>query len=105
MPKSLAAVAKQNGGDLLSFDDDIDRLIFELDYSYVLEDIDTKTVDGAMVEAYSGLQSLVNDVSDLAFLGPPTGWLCHSEPQSETPLGLQWINICRNALKGVLVWG
>lgn len=68
MPKSLAAVAKQNGGDLLSFDDDIDRLIFELDYSYVLEDIDTKTVDGAMVEAYSGLQNLVNDVSDLAFL-------------------------------------
>lgn len=57
-------MAKQNGGDLLDFDDDIDRLIFELDYSYVFEDLDSKTVDGAMVEAYSGLQSLVNDVSD-----------------------------------------
>lgn len=72
-------MAKQNGGDLLSFDNDIDRLIFELDYSYVLEDIDTKTVDGAMVEAYSGLQSLVNDVSDLAFLStlehPQSGYV------------------------------
>lgn len=57
-------MAKQNGGDLLSFDDDIDRLIFELDYSYVFENLDSETVDGAMVEAYSGLQSLVNDVSD-----------------------------------------
>lgn len=63
LPKSLASVAKQNGGDLLGFDDDIDRLIFELDYSYVYEKIDSDTVDGAMVEAYSGLQSLVNDVS------------------------------------------
>lgn len=49
---------------MLGFDDDIDRLIFELDYSYVFEDLDTKTVDGAMVEAYSGLQNLVNGVSD-----------------------------------------
>lgn len=57
-------MARQNGGDLLDFDDDIDRLIFELDYSYVFEDLDSDTVDGAMVEAYSGLGSLVNDVSD-----------------------------------------
>lgn len=57
-------MAKQKGGDLLDFDDDIDRLIFELDYSYVLEDLDTDTVDGAMVEAYSGLRNLVNGVSD-----------------------------------------
>lgn len=57
-------MAKQKGGDLLGFDDDIDRLIFELDYSYSFEYLDTKTVDGAMVEAYSGLQNLVNGVSD-----------------------------------------
>lgn len=57
-------MAKQNGGDLPGFDDEIDRIIFELDYSYVFEDLDSETVDGAMVEAYSGLQSLVNDVSD-----------------------------------------
>lgn len=64
LPKSLATVAKEKGGDLLSVDDDIDRIIFELDYSYVFEDLDTETVDGAMVEAYSGLHSLVHDVSD-----------------------------------------
>lgn len=61
-------MAKQKGGDLLSIDDDHDRIIFELDYSYVLEDLDSDTVDGAMVEAYSGLHSLVNDVSDWHFL-------------------------------------
>lgn len=64
LPKSLATRAKQKGGDLLGFDDDIDRIIFELDYSYVFEDLDSDTVDGAMVQAYSGLQTLVNGVSD-----------------------------------------
>ncbi|KAG8165011.1 hypothetical protein KVR01_005286 [Diaporthe batatas] len=61
LPKSLATIARQNGGDLLDFDDDVDRLIFELDYSYVFEDLDSDKVDGAMVEAYSGLGSLVSD--------------------------------------------
>lgn len=77
LPKSLATVAKQKGGDLLGFDDDTDRIIFELDYSYVFEDLDSDTVDGAMVEAYSGLRNLVNDVSDRHCFQPArsTEWL------------------------------
>lgn len=87
LPKSLATVAKQKGGDLLGFDDDYDRLIFELDYSYVFEDLDSDTVDGAMVEAYSGLQNLVNGVSDrLSNIGRPTEWLCHSKLSNEVTL-------------------
>lgn len=67
-------MAKQKGGDLLDFDDDIDRIIFELDYSYVFEDLDSDTVDGAMVQAYSGLQTLVNGVSDRYSFRPWTAY-------------------------------
>jgi hypothetical protein len=83
-------VAKQNGGDMLGFDDDIDRIIFELDYSYVFEGLDSDTVDGAMVDAYSGLQSLVKKVSDwLSF----KEWSCPGNPGT-TPLGLQSSALC-----------
>lgn len=67
-------MAKEKGGDLLGFDDDIDRIIFELDYSYVFEDLDSDTVDGAMVQAYSGLQTRVNGVSDRHSFQPRTAY-------------------------------
>lgn len=60
IPKSLATTAQSKGGDLLALDDDVDRIIFELDYSYSFELLDSAGVDEAMVEAYSGLKDLVD---------------------------------------------
>lgn len=60
VPKSLATVARSKGGDLMDLDDEVDRIIFELDYSYSFESLDSVTVDAAMVEAYSGLKDLVD---------------------------------------------
>lgn len=60
VPKSLATMARSKGGDLMDLDDEVDRIIFELDYSYSFESLDSVTVDAAMVEAYSGLKNLVD---------------------------------------------
>lgn len=60
IPKILASTAKSKGGDLLDLDDDVDRIIFELDYSYFFESLDLATVDPLMVETYSGLKNLVD---------------------------------------------
>lgn len=60
VPKGLATVAQSKGGDLLGLDDSVDRIIFELDFSYSFESLDSATVDTAMVETYSGLKDLVD---------------------------------------------
>lgn len=60
IPKALASTARDKGGDLLDLDDDVDRIIFELDYSYLFEALDLATVDSLMVETYSGLKNLVD---------------------------------------------
>ncbi|EFQ32572.1 FAD binding domain-containing protein [Colletotrichum graminicola M1.001] len=59
IPKSLARVARENGGDLLDLDDDVDRIIFEFDYSYLLQ-IDNNAIDETMVDLYSGMKSRVD---------------------------------------------
>lgn len=60
IPKSLPSIARAQGGDLLDLDDDVDRLIFELDYSYVFEGLDEDTVDATMQSTYNGLKTLVD---------------------------------------------
>ncbi|KAK8140100.1 FAD binding domain-containing protein [Apiospora sp. TS-2023a] len=60
MPRRLTAKAKFMGGDLLSLDDSIDRIIFEYDYSYWINS-DTPKVDQAMQDTYNGLASRVQE--------------------------------------------
>lgn len=60
MPKSLAAIAKDKGGDLMGLDDAADRIIFEFDYSYWLQADDNK-VDQTMVSLYSGMKAIVDE--------------------------------------------
>lgn len=59
MPKSIATIAKDKGGDLMGLDDAADRIIFEFDYSYWLQ-LDDETVDQTMVSLYSGMKTIVD---------------------------------------------
>ncbi|KAL3293118.1 FAD binding domain-containing protein [Colletotrichum asianum] len=59
IPKSLPRIARENGGDLLNLDDDVDRIIFEFDYSYVSQ-LDDATIDKTMVDLYSGMKTRVD---------------------------------------------
>ncbi|KAE9582718.1 putative FAD-linked oxidoreductase [Colletotrichum fructicola] len=59
IPKSLPRIARENGGDLLDLDDDVDRIIFEFDYSYVSQ-LDDATIDKTMVDLYSGMKTRVD---------------------------------------------
>ncbi|KAK7520850.1 FAD binding domain-containing protein [Phyllosticta citriasiana] len=65
-PTLFAKVAQENGGDLMSFDEDADRIIFEFDYSYWPGTSDTDAlVDQKTVELYGGMKDIVNQgVSD-----------------------------------------
>jgi hypothetical protein len=58
LPKRIAQVAKSKGGDLLDLDDDVARIVMELDYSFLF-DSDYATVDQTMQDTYNGLQSRV----------------------------------------------
>ncbi|KAK8199531.1 FAD binding domain-containing protein [Phyllosticta capitalensis] len=65
-PTLFAKVASENGGDLMSFDEDADRIIFEFDYSYWPGTSDTDaTVDQGTVQLYGGMKDIINQgVSD-----------------------------------------
>lgn len=54
IPKRLARIARQMGGDLLDFDEDADRIIMELDYSFLLN-LNYDTIDQTMRDTYEGL--------------------------------------------------
>lgn len=58
LPKSLARVARAKGGDLLDVDEDVSRIIMELDYSFLFKS-DYAKIDATMRSTYNGLQSLV----------------------------------------------
>lgn len=60
VPKSLATVSKSKGGDLMNLDGDVDRIMFEFDFSYLFESINSATIDTAVVDVYSGLKGLVD---------------------------------------------
>jgi hypothetical protein len=55
IPKRIAQLAKQKGGDLLDLDDSVDRIIMELDYSFLFNS-DYPTIDQTMQDTYNGLK-------------------------------------------------
>ncbi|GKT42804.1 putative family 31 glucosidase ORF2 [Colletotrichum spaethianum] len=59
IPKSLARIAREKGGDLLDLDDSVDRIMFEFDYSYLFQ-LDDAKIDQTMVNLYSGMKSRVD---------------------------------------------
>lgn len=59
LPKSMAKIARDKGGDLLDIDDSVDRLVFEFDYSYLLP-FDDARIDDTMVKLYSGMKDRVD---------------------------------------------
>jgi hypothetical protein len=58
MPKRIPQISKASGGVVLDFDDSVDRIIFELDYSYWYAKDDAK-IDQVMQKTYTGLGDTV----------------------------------------------
>ncbi|KAI1495931.1 FAD binding domain-containing protein [Biscogniauxia marginata] len=58
LPKKVAQLAREKGGDMLDLDDDIHRIIVELDYSFLFNS-DYEEIDTTMQNTYEGIQSLV----------------------------------------------
>lgn len=58
MPKEIARLARSKGGDLLDLDDDIDRIIVELDYSFTFKS-DYDQIDLTMRATYDGIGDVV----------------------------------------------
>ncbi|KAH8199960.1 hypothetical protein TruAng_005899 [Truncatella angustata] len=56
MPKRIAQIARQRGGDLLDLDDDVDRIVLELDYSFLFNS-DYPKIDQTMQDTYNGLKA------------------------------------------------
>ncbi|KAI1349060.1 FAD binding domain-containing protein [Xylaria sp. FL0043] len=67
LPKKLAQIAKAKGGDMLDVDDDIDRIVLELDYSFWANASDA-TVDTTMRDTYGGFKTIVEDYQDSGLL-------------------------------------
>ncbi|KAI0811567.1 FAD binding domain-containing protein [Xylaria sp. FL0064] len=67
LPKKLAQIAKAKGGDMLDVDDDIDRIVLELDYSFWANASDS-TVDTTMRDTYGGFKTIVEDYQDSGLL-------------------------------------
>ncbi|KAH8890090.1 FAD binding domain-containing protein [Thozetella sp. PMI_491] len=57
-PRSLARLARDSGGDLYDFDDSVDRIIVELDFSFWLQP-DFDRIDQAMQDTYGGIRERV----------------------------------------------
>ncbi|KAH7304754.1 FAD binding domain-containing protein [Stachybotrys elegans] len=60
MPRSMARIAREKGGDLYDFDDDADLIIIELNISYWSKS-STNTVDSALQKIYGGIRDRVVD--------------------------------------------
>lgn len=58
IPKMLARKALDRGGDLIDLDDDVDRLVVEFDYSYLLAADDAR-MDAATQQLYKGTGDVV----------------------------------------------
>jgi hypothetical protein len=58
IPKSLVRKARENGGDMIDLDDDVNRIIYEFNLSYWF-DIDDDTVDKATQQLHQGTRDLV----------------------------------------------
>ena len=63
MPKMITRKAAAKGGDLYDFDDTVDRIIVELDYSFWFNS-DYAKIDQAMRDTYGGLRERVIGFQD-----------------------------------------
>jgi hypothetical protein len=57
-PKKMARIARAKGGDLLDLDDDVDRIVIELNYSHWFK-LNRDKIDKAMTRTYEGINTLV----------------------------------------------
>lgn len=57
-PRRIAQVAREKGGDLIDFDDDVDRIIIELNYSFSIKS-DYDVIDQTLQDTYSGVRNRV----------------------------------------------
>ncbi|KAK7754778.1 hypothetical protein SLS62_003338 [Diatrype stigma] len=62
-PKGLARAARRQGGDLLDLDDDLDRLVLELNYSFTYNSSYAE-VDDVMRDTYGGLREVVQNYTE-----------------------------------------
>lgn len=60
LPRRIAQIARSLGGDMLDIDDDVDRIIVELDYSF-LSDADYAQIDQTMQDTYNGIGGMVTE--------------------------------------------
>ncbi|KAI0420078.1 FAD binding domain-containing protein [Xylaria grammica] len=67
LPKRLAQVARAKGGDMIDVDDDIDRIVLELDYSF-LSNLSDPKVDKTMQDTYGGFKTIIEDYQDSGLL-------------------------------------
>lgn len=67
MPKAITRIAKEKGGDLIDLDDDIDRFIIELNYSFTFN-ASYDDVDAVMRSTYSGIHDLVQNYTEAGVL-------------------------------------
>jgi len=58
MPKRITQISKASGGVVFDQDDSVDRIIFELDYSYWYSKDDAQ-IDQVMQKTYTGLGDTV----------------------------------------------
>lgn len=58
MPKLIPQISKASGGVVVDFDDSVDRIVFELDYSYWYAKDDAR-IDQVMQKTYTDLGDLV----------------------------------------------
>ncbi|KAI1129120.1 FAD binding domain-containing protein [Nemania abortiva] len=67
LPKRLAQIAKDKGGDMIDVDADIDRIVLELDYSF-WSNLSYPKIDQTMRDTYGGFQTIVQDYQDSGVL-------------------------------------
>lgn len=67
LPKKLGQIARQKGGDMIDVDDDIDRIVLELDYSF-LSSLSYSKIDEVMRETYGGFKTIVEDYQESGLL-------------------------------------
>ncbi|RYP07348.1 hypothetical protein DL764_002564 [Monosporascus ibericus] len=64
-PRRLAAVARAKGGDLIDLDEDADRLVIELNYSFLYpDDFTYGRVERTMRDTYGGVRDLARNYTD-----------------------------------------
>lgn len=57
--KAMARISRENGGDLLDIDDDVNRIILEYNYSHLFK-AQHAGIDAATVETYDGTDKIIS---------------------------------------------